>query len=86
MGDTLLVDSLETTIDSLNTEVKADIFEEERTLPAEGSGTLVQDKESEIPKVEPVKTKKTAITRKPAEVEQSLLKNSFNLAEYFLLT
>jgi len=90
-GDSLLVDSLEVEQDSSFVEENEEDGENsESNVPDNlvrrfGRASQAEDGSDEDDD-ETKKPKKTAITRKPEEVEKSLLKNSFNIAEFFLLS
>jgi TolA-binding protein len=88
-GDSLLIDSLEVKSDSTlaNDEESESMNSfEANMLMNSDNDSLAQTSLQRMGQQKKPKVEKKAVTRTPEEVKKSLLKNSFNLAEFFLLT
>lgn len=91
-GDSALVDSLVTGIDTLfvlnkDTSINVSVFNEnsDETNERGYTGSLPSEKKDKLKKELTLKEKKVAVSRDPKIVESSLLKNDFRIAEFFLL-
>ncbi|MCB0284701.1 MAG: tetratricopeptide repeat protein, partial [Calditrichaeota bacterium] len=97
-GDSSLVDSVVTSVDTLSAPVTAELFRNqvnENTNtgfdndpfsdPDSTNNTFADTTVQQKLPDKKIKTTKVAVSRDPAKVEESFLKNTYRLAEYFLL-